>query len=173
MNDGNVAAGVRMTVDAAPLRGGETLTFDGSAEIDGSFRIFGGTGADSIKGSQGNDLITGGLGADILRGSGGNDQFIYRNVLDSISSARDHIQDFSTNDLINLQQIDAIVGGGNDAFTFIGSSAFSNTAGQLRAVFDAINNVWTVQGDVNGDGVADLEFLVTSDHPLAGADFAL
>jgi len=149
------------------------LTFDGSAELDGSFRIFGGTGADTIKGSQGNDLITGGLGADSLRGGGGADTFVYRTVADSTAAAHDTIHDFASGDVINLSQIDAIAGGANDAFNFIGSNAFSNTAGELRAVFDAGNNVWTVQGDVNGDGIADIELVVTSDHPLAGADFIL
>jgi Ca2+-binding RTX toxin-like protein len=171
MNDGNLAAGVRMTVDAAPLRGAETLTFDGSAELDGSFRIFGGTGADTISGSQSGDLITGGTGADSLRGGGGADTFIYRTVADSTSSAHDTIHDFAGGDIINLSQIDAISGGANDAFTFIGSNAFSNTAGELRAVFE--NNAWTVQGDVNGDGIADIEMIVVSDHPLAGGDFIL
>jgi Ca2+-binding RTX toxin-like protein len=171
MNDANLAAGVRMTVDAAPLRGTETLTFDGSAELDGSFRIFGGQGADTISGSQTGDLITGGTGADSLRGGGGADAFLYRSVADSTSAAHDTIQDFASGDIINVSQIDAIAGGGNDAFNFIGSNAFSNTAGELRAVFE--NNAWTVQGDVNGDGIADIEMLIVSDHPLVGGDFAL
>jgi len=174
MNDGNVAAGVRMTVDAAPLRGTETLTFDGSAEIDGSFRIFGGRGADTIKGSQGSDLITGSLGADSLRGGGGNDMFNYRTVDESTSAARDAILDFTNGDLINLSPIDAIAGSpANDAFTFVGSAAFSNTAGELRAVFDSGSNVWTVQGDINGDGIADLQISVVSDHPIVATDFIL
>jgi Ca2+-binding RTX toxin-like protein len=160
-----------MTVDAAPLRGAETLTFDGSAELDGSFRIFGGTGADTISGSQTADLITGGTGADSLRGGGGADAFLYRSVADSTSAARDTIHDFTTGDRIDLAQVDAIAGGANDAFTFIGSGAFSNTAGELRATFSA--GSWTVQGDVNGDGIADIEFVVVSDHSLVGGDFVL
>jgi len=174
MNDGNVAAGVRMTVDAAPLRGAETLTFDGSAEVDGSFRIFGGQGNDTIKGSQGNDLITGGTGADNLYGSGGNDIFNYRTVAESTSASRDTIHDFSLGDLLNLSQIDAISGTpGNDSFNFIGSGAFSNTAGELRATLAGGN--WTVQGDVNGDGIADIEIIVvvTDAHPIGGGDFIL
>ncbi len=171
MNDGNLAAGVRMTVDAAPLRPGETFTFDGSAELDGWFRIFGGQGMDSIKGGQGNDLITGGTGGDNLWGGGGNDVFIYRTVADSPGTARDTIHDFGSGDLINLSQIDAVSGGGNDAFTFIGSNAFGNHAGELRATF--ADGDWTVQGDVNGDGIADIEFVVSSDHPIVGTDFIL
>src|SRR6185436_4196129 len=119
-----VAAGQLMTVDAATLRSDETLTFNGSAEVDGRYRVFGGAGVDSITGGQGNDIISGGLGADILTGGGGNDTFLYRSVLESTSAGRDGIQDFNTGDKIDLSAIDAIVGGGtsNDAFTFIGSN---------------------------------------------------
>ena len=57
MNDGNVAAGQMMTVDAATLRSEESLAFNGSAEPDGTFRLFGGAG---------NDVLTGGAGADMI-----------------------------------------------------------------------------------------------------------
>ena len=61
----------------------------------------------------------------------------------------------------------------NDAFTFVGSAAFSNIAGELRATLSG--GSWTVQGDVNGDGVADIELIVvvTDTHPLGGGDFIL
>ncbi len=174
MNDGNLAAGVRMTIDAAPLRPNESLTFNGSAETDGWFRIFGGRGSDTITGSQTADIISGGLGSDNLRGAGGADTFLYRSVADSLLSQRDSILDFSTGDRIDFSQIDAISGTpANDAFTFIGSAAFSGIAGELRATFYAGNGLWTVSGDVNGDGVADIEFFVTSDHPITGGDFTL
>ena len=110
MNDGNVAAGVRMTVDAAPLRPNETIIFNGSAESDGSFRIFGGQGSDTITGSLNGDIISGGLGADTLTGAGGNDTFLYRSVAESTASGRDGIQDFNAGDQIDLSQIDAIAG---------------------------------------------------------------
>ncbi|HEX3674117.1 MAG TPA: calcium-binding protein, partial [Rhizomicrobium sp.] len=63
-NDGTVAAGATLQVDASQLSG-NTLTFDGSAETDGSFVIIGGAG---------NDTITGGNGPDFIDASfGGND----------------------------------------------------------------------------------------------------
>jgi Ca2+-binding RTX toxin-like protein len=176
MNDGNVAAGVRMTVDGAPLRPNETFRFDGSAEVDGSFRIFGGRGVDEITGSQGNDIISGGYGSDTLRGSGGNDVYLYRNVAESTSAGQDGIQDFNAGDLIDLSQIDADSNvGGNQAFHWIGSTAFTGSAGELRAT--ASGPIWTVEGDVDGDGVRDIQFAVVvidnSTHPLSGADFLL
>jgi len=176
MNDGNVLAGQQMTIDAAPLRSDETFTFNGSAELDGSFRIYGGSGNDSITGSQGADRICGGQGGDNLRGGGGNDVFVYRSLLDSLASGdRDGIQDFTTGDKIDLSAIDAIVGAGtsNDAFTFIGSSAFSHTAGELQATLSG--GIWTVSGDVDGDGAADIQFFVVrgDPNPIVATDFVL
>ena len=92
MNDGNVAAGASFAVSANTLRADETLTFNGSAESNGTFKIFSGLGADVIVGGQGadeifggggDDKITGGLGADLLSGGDGNDDFIYTAVTQS------------------------------------------------------------------------------------------
>jgi hypothetical protein len=45
----------------------------------------------------------------------------------------------------------------------------------VRAAFDAVAGVWTVQGDVDGDGNADFQILVTrSDaNPIVVNDFVL
>ena len=54
--------------------------------------------------------------------------------------------------------MDANIGtSGNQAFAWIGTAAFGSVAGQLRLVPGA-NSV--LQGDVNGDGVADFEVLL-------------
>jgi hypothetical protein len=160
MNDGNVA-GVQMTIDGALLRPTETLTFNGSAEDDGSFRVFGGQGVDVIVGSQQADILVGNLGADTLTGGGGADRFVYRSKDDSPAGGdRDAIQDFSSLDILDLTKVDAIDGGADDVFTFIGTANFGNVAGQLRAVVSS-GPIWLVQGDTDGDGDADLEFFVT------------
>ena len=69
---------------------------------------------------------------------------------------RDLVQGFDAGlDLIDLTQIDANANvNANQAFTWIGTAAFSNLAGQLRLITGA-NSV--LQGDVTGDGVADFE----------------
>jgi hypothetical protein len=175
MNDANVAAGVQMIVDAFKLRPTESLTFNGSAESNGSFKIFGGQGADTITGGQGADIIVGGLGPDAMTGGLGNDVFMYRTADDSISSGRDGIQDFAIGDILDLSRVDAIEGTpGNDAFTFIEDDPFNNVAGELRASIFA-GSIWLVEGDTDGDGNADLEFFVTvSDaDPITITDFLL
>ncbi|HEX8572452.1 MAG TPA: hypothetical protein VF759_06850, partial [Allosphingosinicella sp.] len=174
MNDGNVV-GVRMTIDGALLRSDESLTFNGLAEDDGSFRVFGGLGDDVIIGSQNADILVGNLGADSLTGQGGADTFVYRSKDDSPAGGdRDAIQDFDISDIIDLGAVDAIDGGGNDAFTFIGGDDFNSVAGELRAVVSS-GPIWLVQGDTDGDGDADLEFFVTitNNGPINSGDFIL
>ena len=85
--------------------------------------------------------------------------------------------DFTTGDLIALSTIDARPGGADDAFTFIGSAAFTmGTAGQLRA-YEVTGEPghWFVEADVNGDAVADMviEVYTTDLQPLDASDFTL
>jgi Ca2+-binding RTX toxin-like protein len=44
-----------LTVYGSTLDAGDSFTFDGSAEADGSFRLYGGLGADNLTGGAGND----------------------------------------------------------------------------------------------------------------------
>lgn len=172
--DGVVAAGTQFTVQGNKLQSGEMLTFDGSAETDGTFRMIGGAASDVLTGGALNDTFSGGLGADMLRGNGGADHFRYYSTDDSTSLASDTILDFTSGDRIDLNFIDARVGTlANDAFTFIGTSDFSNVAGQLRV--ELSGGVWTVEGDTNGDGNADLSLTVqtTGGHALGLGDFIL
>ena len=64
---------------------------------------------------------------------------------------------------------------GNQAFTFIGSSAFSHSAGQLRYDVVTVNNLpeTIVYGDTNGDGLADFAIRLTSGLSLSSSDFIL
>ncbi|HEY1604033.1 MAG TPA: M10 family metallopeptidase C-terminal domain-containing protein, partial [Allosphingosinicella sp.] len=153
----------------------ETLTFDASAEMDGTYRIIGGAGNDTLIGGHGNDSLSGGAGADTLTGGAGNDVFLYRTVADSTPGSHDTITDFTLGDMINLAQIDAnTTKAGDQAFTFIGNAAFDHHAGELQAI-DNGGGSWTVSGDVNGDGVADFQIMVnvTGGHQLIAHDFNL
>jgi Ca2+-binding RTX toxin-like protein len=188
MHDSNVAAGATMYISANTLRTDATLTetldFDGSAEKDGFFIVYAGTGADTLVGGAGADeiwgrggadRITGGLGSDILRGGEGDDVFVYNAVAECGPGSRDSILDFTSgSDRIDLSGIDAnTIAGGDQAFSFIGSNAFSGSAGQLRAYQDGASGTWIVEGDVNGDGTADFQIGVVADAsgPLVGPDF--
>ncbi len=69
----------------------------------------------------------------------------------------DQITDFSSleHDHIDLAGIDANTQAtGDQAFGFIGSAAFSGVAGQLRYAAHSL------EGDINGDGVADFRIHV-------------
>jgi Ca2+-binding RTX toxin-like protein len=183
MNNGNVAAGALMTVQANMLRVDEVLTFNGGAELDGRFTVYGGlandtiiggSGNDTLVGGGGNDALHGGLGADTLTGGAGNDTFDYDTVLESTSASFDTITDFTAGDRIDLSGIDAVPGGGDSAFTFIGGGAFSGAAGQLRAVNSGA--YWLIEADVNGDSVADFVLHAIPVNPayvFGAGDFVL
>jgi hypothetical protein len=141
---------------------------------DGHDTIHGMGGDDEIYGEGGNDLLVGGDGADKLSGGLGKDQFTYHNVSESTAASRDLITDFSRSqgDKISLSGIDAnSLLSNNQAFTFIGTSAFSNTPGQLR--YETSGGMTTIFGDVNGDGVADLQIQLSGTIPLIASDFLL
>ena len=169
--DGNVAAGATLDVIGVGLGADESLRFDGRAESDGGFRILAGAADDTLYGGAQADSLYGGLGADRLEGGGGADSYVYRSAAESSSASRDTIV-FGAGDRIDLSLIDANAGTpANDGFTWIGAAAFSHTAGELRAFQSG--GEWIVQGDVDGDGVADLVIGVATANPLAASDFVL
>jgi Ca2+-binding RTX toxin-like protein len=176
MDDANVGAGKTLIVVGLSLSAQEKLTFDGSAETDGSFNVRGGKGGDAIGGGAKADQLYGNLGADQLWGGAGKDIFEYYAANESNYAARDHILDFALGDKIALRDIDADgnAANGNSKFAFIGNQAFGAVAGQLRAV--DLGDQWLIEGDVNGDSIADLQILVTTasaDHLIAATDFYL
>ncbi|MET1109885.1 MAG: M10 family metallopeptidase C-terminal domain-containing protein, partial [Allosphingosinicella sp.] len=148
---------------------------DASQEADGLLRLFGGKANDTLKGGGQADLIHGNLGADTLRGGGGADVFRYDSTAESNSASRDLILDFTPGaDKIDLSRIDANgAAAGDQAFVWIGASAFSGVAGQLRAFQSG--GSWILEGDTNGDSVADLVVALTlqGPAPLAAGDFLL
>ncbi len=159
------------TVDGNIHGGGGNDTIAGGISNDA---MFGDNGADILKGGQGDDTLTGGGGRDLMRGGLGLDTFDFNTTADSaVGSLRDHIMDFSkADDVIDLAGIDARTDvAGNQAFHFIGTSAFSGVAGQLRAVNNVANSI--VAGDVDGDGNADFSILVEDVNNLHAVDFIL
>jgi serralysin len=170
--DALVNEGQTLTVSGSLLTANESMVVNGSGESDGNLRLFGGKAGDTLTGGAGVDLIHGNLGADDLRGGGGQDRFQYNSASESTSASMDEILDFeSGEDILDLSRIDADSNAaGDQGFTWIGSNAFSGSAGQLRAYES--NSTWFVEGDTNGDGAADLIIALTvSGGPLTQADF--
>jgi hypothetical protein len=79
MLDGNVDAGALLKVNGSGLRAGENFTFDGSAETNGQFIVYGGRGTDTLKGGAmsdsfvfnfdrftSGDTVNGGSGYDVV-----------------------------------------------------------------------------------------------------------
>lgn len=168
----------------------ENLTLTGTKSINGTGNslantitgngannsLNGAAGNDVLKGGGGNDLLYGGSGADDLYGSSGKDTFIFRALGESTITAggRDTIFDFSPSagDRISLASIDANTKiGGNQAFTFVASAAFSKTAGELRYTKQASDTY--IYGDVNGDGKADFAIHLDDAVTLKSTDFLL
>ncbi|MFS0736762.1 M10 family metallopeptidase [Sphingomonas sp. 1P06PA] len=148
-------------------------TIDGGDDADliygglGNDSLLGGAGADRVNGDAGDDRLDGGLGADILTGGAGRDIFAFTDA----DGATDVIADFRRGqDQIDLSDLDANEGtAAVDAFTFIGSAAFSGTAGELQAT--RVGGVLTVAGDTDGNGAADFFIQVSGQTVLAPADF--
>ncbi|TMJ17074.1 MAG: calcium-binding protein [Alphaproteobacteria bacterium] len=146
----------------------EQLTLTGSGNINGT----GNSAANIILGNVGDNHITGLGGADMLTGGGGSDVFVYSNVADSTSAARDTITDFQSGDKIDLSAIDANYNTpANEAFTYVGSAAFSHTAGELRVYTSGTE--WIVEADRDGDGAADMTIggTIDSGYVPTAADF--
>ena len=129
------------------------------------------SGADTISGNDGNDTLEGDDGADILIGGHGADTFLYNFVSDSVFGSMDRITDFSSvdGDRIDVSVMDAIDGGGDDDFTFIGSDSFHHLAGELR--FGTSGGNTLVEGDTNGDGIADFAIQLDGLVTLTSNDF--
>jgi hypothetical protein len=176
-NNAMLASGQTITFNGSRLGDSETMQFIGTSENDGGkFRLWGGAAADDLRGGTGDDLIYGGNGGDSLRGGGGSDVFRYQSITESTSSGQDGIQDFASGDLIDLSSIDANTAlAGDQAFNFIGGGPFTNQAGQLRATSVPASNLWTVYGDIDGNGVADFQISVVTAplHLFTAGDFVL
>jgi Ca2+-binding RTX toxin-like protein len=136
---------------------------------DGNDILSGGDGNDVLNSGLGDDQLVGGRGADKMASGGGADDFFYSGVTDSsvFNNAMDTIVDFTSGlDDIDLSAIDAnnLGSDGNQAFAFIGSAAFHNIAGELRSVGGLL------EGDVNGDGTADIRILFSNGATALAGD---
>ncbi|MGF6227725.1 Ca2+-binding RTX toxin-like protein [Inquilinus ginsengisoli] len=171
VNSGGMAEGDTIDRDVEIIHGSnhdDTMTGNALSNA-----LVGFDGHDVLSGAGGNDTLRGGMGADTLNGGSGIDYFSYTAVSDSTAAAADTIQGFQHGDLIWVQKIDADgnAANGDTAFSFIGTAAFSGTAGQLR--YESVGDTTTVSADVNGDGTADMVIHLDGAITLQASDFML
>ena len=160
---------------------------------DGNDAMVGGTGSDLLEGNSGADYLGGGSGGDFLYGDSGNDRLRGGSAADDMyggsgadtfifvdgefggttRSTADYIGDFShaAGDRIDLRLVDAVAGGGDNAFTFIGNQPFTGGGGQLRYFY--YDGDTFVAGDTNGDRVADFLIYLEGNYNLVASDFLL
>lgn len=134
--------------------------------IGGSARdlLWGNDAGNRLEGRGGNDVLNGFKGADTLIGGAGIDFFQFSTLNDFGNT----IVDFTPGDKIDVSKFDANPGAaGDQAFAFIGAAAFGNVAGQLRYA-DGL-----LEGDVDGNGVADFSVILANAAPLNPGDFLL
>jgi serralysin len=149
----------------------ENLIYTGAANFKGT-----GNALDNlIIGSAGSDTLTGGAGADTVTGGAGADHFLFKPGDLATGPVFDEVTDFShaEGDRISLSAIDANSNTlANESFVFIGAGAFTHAARQLHYVVNSSGGV-NVEGDTNGDGVADFHIVVDGVNSLVAADFIL
>ena len=174
-----------MVVEIAGLPPGATVkpaSYDVALQLNGTTgadRLVGGgnedvlagmPGNDTLLGGAGDDRLIGGLGADELWGGSGADHFVLQSAAQSTFRQFDTIRDFSLaeGDRIDLTLVDAESrAAGNQAFS-LGATAFTRVSGQLIQADTAQGLL--IQGDTNGDGVADMVLLLAGVHAPLGAE---
>lgn len=140
---------------------------------EGDDVLLGAAGGDILWGELGDDILDGGAGADTLTGGAGADVFAFADGDSGTGALADWICDFVTGeDQIDLSAIDADVGtNGDQAFVFIGGGAFTGTAGELRLDTDGFDS-W-IEGDVDGDSLADFAIMLAGAPSLLSTDILL
>lgn len=141
------------------LGGNDTMSGGGGKDT-----LDGGKGKDGIEGGAGKDRLIGGASQDTLTGDAGADMFVFGKAKDTGVGAnkRDIVSDYDAaeGDVLDLRKMNT-----NDDF-HVGGTTFDNEAGEIIG-FDNGSGDLIVQGDLDGDGIADFEFvLVAQENPI-------
>ena len=140
------------------LRGNDLLKGQAGADA-----LQGGAGSDTLAGGAGADTLAGGTGRDRLTGGSGADHFVFGSP---VEAKGDTITDFAVKggDVMNLSGLEGDL-------TFIGTEGFSGEAGELRFVIRGGDT--RVQADLDGDGRADFNLVLSGAKALTVEDFLL
>ena len=140
---------------------------------------------DLILGLAGDDIITGGQAGDFLIGGPGKNTYVYKSIGDSTpidpttksDSGRDKIFGFTSLDKIDLSAIDANPKvTGDQAFKYLGSSAFTGTASEVRFVGSTATTPGILQINIlnaTGDKTADMEIALIKTTTFNAANVVL
>ncbi|HEX2590923.1 MAG TPA: hypothetical protein VHL34_05485, partial [Rhizomicrobium sp.] len=126
-------------------------------------------------GQGGDDQLVAGYGTMQMTGGTGMDSFIFRYSTDYIADLV-HITDFdqALHEPLNVRGIDANTKAiGDQAFTFIGTAAFSGAAGELRYSVTEDGHTLVEMNVTKGDDLVDHKFVLDGSFTLTGADFLL
>lgn len=98
--------------------------------------------------------------------TGGNNTFVGRALADTFHgrAGNDRLKGQGGNDILDG-------GSGNDTIPRYNGAAFTGLAGQLHYLASGANTI--VEGDVNGDKLADFQIQLTGLKTLTAADFIL
>lgn len=146
-------------------RGNDTIYGD-----FGNDSIAGGKGKDDLHGGAGNDTLVGGLGRDTLTGGGDNDTYVFRSWLDARFG--DTIVGWGVGqDRIDLAAIDAVIGGTDDDFSFVGTGPVSGSGGEVGYALAGGNTIVSVYLD--GNTHADMRLVLVGEFTLTAESFVL
>lgn len=166
----NIGIALNTTIECAIGGSGNDML----AANDSGCTLIGGAGNDTLIGGAGNDRLVGGPGIDTMTGGGGANTFVFAAGDSSpVAGQHDRITDFVSGvDHIDVSGIDAIsTTAAYDLFRFIGSGSFDGVAGELDYSYNSSLGCTVVQGDTNGDRVADFAIDLTGNIVLLAGDF--
>ena len=136
--------------------------------------LAGGDGADTLSGGAGDDVLIGDAQGDVLDGGLGADTFVYTSKTDSPMGGVDTIRMFDKGqDKIDLSALDAVLGGADDAFGFIGSQAFGAGGACVRYQRNDAGGTTLIELCLAGSSSPDMQIVLGGLYDLTAASFVL
>lgn len=146
-----------------------------AASASGPTTLYGSPSA-HLYGGKYESILVAGYGREYMFGGSGANVFTYLTPTGSSTQASSTtITGFDpAKDVIDLSQIDAdLATGGEQTFTFIGTSAFSGSGAQVRYQQNTANDTTTVQATLAGYTSSQLTITINGLVSLSSANFAL